>query len=363
MEDGLNSGKLDAARFRSLDAWRGICALFVAALHFQTVGWIHNSLLVQNSGRFVDFFFVLSGFVIAHAYRHRLEAGGWRQFLLRRIGRLWPLHLVTLAVTIAMAVAGSFIGLTVRIFDYSAIPANISMTHAWGYLNRLTWNGPSWSISAELFAYGYFALLATTLRGWRLDLACGVTLILGFVLTTFVAPQDFAAGVDFSVARCLFGFMAGVLALRLLSAGCRPRGEALAVIVTFATVAFLPRWLEPLIIPVFVWTVLVFSADAGLVSRALQRRFPQHLGRVSYSIYMDHYLIGLTIITAFTLFTPLTAEVDGNRTIITHPALADALTIAYLGTVVAVATVTYVWIERPGRAWFNGRGKPVPTAW
>lgn len=65
--------KSDALRFRSLDAWRGICALCVAALHLNTIGWINTSALIQNAGRFVDFFFVLSGFVIAHAYRERLE--------------------------------------------------------------------------------------------------------------------------------------------------------------------------------------------------------------------------------------------------------------------------------------------------
>src|SRR5690348_13363894 len=94
-------------RFRALDAWRGICALLVAAFHFPSPGAIHTSQVVQHAYRFVDFFFVLSGFVIAHAYRRSLENGELLPFMVRRIGRLWPLHAATLAALIVIAVAGA----------------------------------------------------------------------------------------------------------------------------------------------------------------------------------------------------------------------------------------------------------------
>ncbi len=77
--------------------WRGICALAVAIFHYSFVmktEIIQNAIL-SNSYLFVDFFFVLSGFVVCHAYRSRLDSprkvGG---FVLRRFGRLWPLHAV-----------------------------------------------------------------------------------------------------------------------------------------------------------------------------------------------------------------------------------------------------------------------------
>lgn len=352
-----------ALRFRSLDAWRGICALCVAAFHLKTVGWINTSAVIAHASRFVDFFFVLSGFVIAHAYRARLESGGWRSFLIRRVGRLWPLHLATLAITVVMAIAGSFLGLRVRTFDFSTIPANITMTHAWGYLNRLTWNGPSWSISAEMFAYAAFAFMALTVRGRRLDVACLVIFVTSYLVLAFVAPE-LNSTVDFSVFRCLFGFMAGVLACRVWQVTAwRPRGEIVAVGLALAGVAFLPQQADALVVPLFVWTVLVFASDAGPVSRALHRPFPQLLGKVSYSIYMDHYIVGLTVLTALTLFTGLTAEVYGIRTIVTDPWLADAITLAYLAIVVGVSCLTYAWVERPGRRWFNARSEPIPAAW
>lgn len=350
-------------RFRALDAWRGMCALIVAAMHFQTIGYIHSSSLVQHAGRFVDFFFVLSGFVIAHAYRSRLRGDGARTFLLRRIGRLWPLQVVTLCTTILMAIAGSFLGLSVKGFVYEAIPVNLTMTHSWGFLDRLTWNGPSWSISTEMFAYLTFALLGWRLRGMMLDTACGVILAVSLLVLFHFAP-GFESTYDFGIARCLVGFMAGVLAARLWEVtSFRPRGEMFAMILTFAAVMFLPDKLVALVVPVFAWTVLVFASDAGGISRILITTFPQLLGRISYSIYMTHYIVGLTIITGLTLFTGLIREVDGVATVVADWRIADPLSLAYLVMVVAVSCLTYAWIERPGRRWFNERADWVPAAW
>lgn len=332
-------------------------------MHFDTNGWIHNSQLMQNGGRFVDFFFVLSGFVIAHAYRERLEQGETWTFLWRRIGRLWPLHMATLVAAIGMAIAGAVIGLTVDGFEPHAIPANIMMVQAWGFLDRLTWNGPSWSISTEMFAYGFFALLALWLRHWRLDIACTVVMAASFLILWLIAG-NFQPTYDFGIARCLFGFMGGVLAARLrTAAGFRPRGEIAAAILAIAAVGFLPSVLTPLIVPMFAWTILVFASDAGPLSKVLLTPVPQMLGRVSYSIYMDHYLIALALMQALSTLTGSTAELAGVRTVVAPPLLCDALTLVYLAIVVAASLVTYRWIERPGRLWFNQRAQPVPAAW
>ncbi|MFP5330174.1 MAG: acyltransferase family protein [Alphaproteobacteria bacterium] len=130
-----------------------------------------------------------------------------------------------------------------------------------------------------------------------------------------------------------------------------------------AAVAFLPAELEPLIVPLFAWVVLVYASDAGIVSRALHKKLPQMLGRVSYSIYMTHYVVSLTIQALLVMFTGLTSEVAGDR-IITGPWwFGDMMTLIYLVIVVGVSRITYAWIEKPGRAWFNQKAEPVPAAW
>ena len=59
-------------RFTALDGWRGICALLVALYHFHATSHVEQLGLVRNAYLFVDFFFVLSGFVITYAYADRL---------------------------------------------------------------------------------------------------------------------------------------------------------------------------------------------------------------------------------------------------------------------------------------------------
>lgn len=353
-----------ARRFHSLDAWRGIAALFVAAMHLRTLGWINQSALVEHAGRFVDFFFVLSGFVIAYAYRERLEHGWTIPFLLRRIGRLWPLQVATLIVLVVMASAGSWVGLHVSGFTASSIPANLTLTHSWGFIPELTWNGPSWSISTEMFAYALFALLAWGFRGRALDAVCAGILAGALAVRHFLPLEVIDPLQDTRLARCLFGFMAGVLTARLWQlTSIRPRGEVPALAGALAAVAFLPAELEPLIVPLFAWVVLVYASDDGIVSQALHKNFPQMLGRVSYSIYMTHYIVSLTIQALLAMFTNLTSEVDGDM-IITGPWwFGDMLTLAYLAIVVGVSCITYAWIEKPGRAWFNQKAEPVPAAW
>src|ERR1700743_2555768 len=94
------------ARFRALDGWRGLCALLVAAHHIAAPGCLYWQPLIRNAWLFVDFFFVLSGFVIAHAYGDRLEKTPQiKDFVLRRIGRLWPLHVAVLLGFVALELA------------------------------------------------------------------------------------------------------------------------------------------------------------------------------------------------------------------------------------------------------------------
>ena len=72
-----HAGTIAGERFQVLDSWRGICALLVALFHFPTASAISQSAFIGSSYLFVDFFFVLSGFVIALNYGDRL-AGDWR---------------------------------------------------------------------------------------------------------------------------------------------------------------------------------------------------------------------------------------------------------------------------------------------
>ena len=101
--------KADAHRFEVLDSLRGVCALSVALFHLMSSGYLVNNEFTKGSWLFVDFFFVLSGFVIAASYQERLERGYsvWR-FMALRLGRVYPLHFAVLLV-FAVAEVGKMV--------------------------------------------------------------------------------------------------------------------------------------------------------------------------------------------------------------------------------------------------------------
>src|SRR2546430_1942703 len=95
------SGNME--RFGVLDSWRGIAACLVALFHLDAYSHLDGVPFLRTSWLFVDFFFVLSGFVIAANYQQRLLDGfGVGRFLLLRLGRLYPLHFTMLALFVGV---------------------------------------------------------------------------------------------------------------------------------------------------------------------------------------------------------------------------------------------------------------------
>lgn len=295
-------------RFQALDALRGICALCVAIFHYRAVSQGGLVPFAGNSWLFVDFFFVLSGFVIAAAYGDRL-AGGFRttDFLLLRLGRIYPLHLAVLLAMVAVELAALVLHHK-GVFDrapftdhrsVNALFGSIGLIHIFGIWPGLVWNASSWSIAAELWTYGIFALacrFGRALSFWiLLALAGGSVLILALGGDPWL-DRTFSM----SLFRCVYGFGLGVLAHRLHSNGVlRPASPAIAGMAEFAIIASCIVFVSlvasgalTLVAPImFLLAVLIFSYEAGTVSRLLRVRVLQWLGLLSYSIYMIHTFV------------------------------------------------------------------------
>lgn len=353
-----------ARRYEVLDAWRGVAALGVALVHLTTESVLHRNAVIGNGTRFVDFFFVLSGFVIAHAYGQRLvDRADVLRFLIRRIGRLWPLHVTVLAVFVGLQLAvvvAATLGMPLggrSAFGRSGLdelPLNILLVHAWGMYALPTWNGVSWSISTELFAYVTFATLVPLTSTAGLRVAAAMIIAGSLYVLVGIAPAGMKSMADFGVFRCLFGFMAGVF---VQHAWCRwPRrggtaAEVSATVLLLAIVAFVPRGLATVaIVPAFAVVVYVFAAESGAVSRLLARRIPRALGTWSYAIYMLHPLV-TTLFLVPNRGRMIT--VDGRTTLAGPPWFTEGLTVAYLVVVVLLARLAYRYVERPGQRIFN----------
>jgi peptidoglycan/LPS O-acetylase OafA/YrhL len=373
------------ARFRALDGWRGICALLVAAHHVEARGFLYWQPLIRDAWLFVDFFFVLSGFVIAHAYGEAFGTSAQlRSFAVRRLGRLWPLHVAVLGALIFLELVRWGVALThpmpgeVPAFtggrSPEAILANLFLVQSLGLFRFETWNGPAWSISTEFYTYLVFALAFFALRSTRERLlASALIAFLGvFVLARF-SDYGMRETFGFGFFRCLYGFFMGVLTYaawrngwsRALS-GSLAETIALIVVIAFVAVAPHDRTLEYFAPPLFALAVLVFAGERGWLSKVLVARPAAALGRWSYSIYMVHTLVIALVFSALHAGelaahqTWLAPSKDGNAVIALGPA-NDAVLLAILCAVVALAAFTWRFVERPGQRLFARIGGHADT--
>jgi peptidoglycan/LPS O-acetylase OafA/YrhL len=360
------------ARFEVLDSWRGLCALLVALFHFPATGWLVENDFIRGSYLFVDFFFVLSGFVIAHAYSERLSDGAsFKRFMLTRFGRLFPLHFFMLAAFVLYEMARAAFGQ--ETFSggntISSLLSNLFMLHGLGVENSLTWNAPSWSISTELFAYLLFGLLTLALGRTAL-LAFASAVIVAPLFLFAVSPDYMDATHDFGFIRCLYGFATGVLVqAAFVQVAEKPtpdmetrltwtftEGAVVLAVGLFVATSFAGPF--SLAAPfVFALAVFVFAHEAGYVSRLLRAPIFLSLGALSYSIYMTHLFIQGRMLNAgklvekLTGLNMLTADAGGAPVFVAAWALPMAGLM--LAVVIAASWLTYRYVEVPGRDWFR----------
>lgn len=132
---------------------------------FPNKAWVDVAFF-HNAWMFVDLFFVLSGIVISFSYT-QFDFGtfSFRDFVVRRLARIYPLHIVTLFATlgfrllkIAVVAFGvmHLVPAETPVNNLYSFVANVFLLHALGVLDYLSWNGPSWSISAEFYTYLIF---------------------------------------------------------------------------------------------------------------------------------------------------------------------------------------------------------------
>jgi peptidoglycan/LPS O-acetylase OafA/YrhL len=147
-------------------------------------------------------YYVLSGFVIAHNYFENVSSPPeYLTFLWRRIARLYPLHLLTLAALIALFYFGRSLGkmpTNPERYDLSLLPGQLLMLHAWGIHPRLSFNLVSWSIRAEWFCYIVFPLVALMITRAGLPLTIALTAASVAVLE-ILGHTTFAAGAALAV--------------------------------------------------------------------------------------------------------------------------------------------------------------------
>lgn len=341
----------------------------VVLMHLNLQGHISQTGLIRNAFLFVDFFFVLSGFVIGSSYGERLMAGfSVGRFMALRLGRIYPLHIAVLLLFVLFELGIALVpGLVQR--DAFAEPFTIETLLQSALLIQIftgpefsAWNLPSWSIAAEIWTYLIFAGL---LR-WASKFTMGFCIVVSIASPIFLAIQsDRYMNVlhDGALVRCMFGFSLGLIGWRVAnwaasiqlpqwSDHAAELGMMAAIILFVSLAGAGPFSLGAPFL--FVIAVLVFSRERGVVSNWLGLGPFVLVGGLSYSIYMIHTFLQFRLTNVADLAMKLMGKqvggpIDGGAAITANPLLGDALSLFFLALVILCAYASYRLIERPAQ--------------
>ncbi|MBX9845990.1 MAG: acyltransferase [Xanthobacteraceae bacterium] len=301
----------------------------------------------------VDLFFILSGYIISYVYFEALTLGRPRDFavfLWHRLIRLFPVHAVVLAGLVALIAVARAKGISLNAaanWNFGDIPWNLLLLHAWGVLETATWNMPSWSISAEWFAYLLFPLAVMAARHVPRAAALPAAALM-LLIATLVYQQagwsirDAWVGAP-ALLRVESEFLCGLFLYRALASaprGWEIAGDVLAVAGLGGFVLLAERTPDDFVL-IGCLAVLTFgvACNGPLVRRIAGSGLLVWLGEVSYSTYLVHFPLILIAHRAL----------DAAGWQLWSAAAQTGARVAIVVAVTAAAASLFYLVERPAR--------------
>lgn len=308
-----------------LTGLRFVAAAMVFWAHLHAL-WPQLGTLVFPLGAVgVGFFFVLSGFILTYVYGRDLEKFSVRDFYVRRIARIWPLHLCVMLLVLVSVITWS--GQISRPNGFAKLIANAFLIQSW--VPDRNWvfsiNGPSWSLSVEAGCYLLFPLLVAggfaAFRKKLVGICLAVVSVLMFLqfvpipglsesgIRFFILANPLMRLFDFSIGMaCGFLYLKASSENRSASPGwvvsTFKEFGALALCITFFAILHqfsiyetgphsiletVRRWLHVSgAAPLFALVIFVFASSRGLLSTVLSHRSIVFLGEISFAFYLIH---------------------------------------------------------------------------
>lgn len=331
---------------RPLTALRGVFAFWVMTLHiFNTglAGVVNEPWIVSEGYLTVDFFFFLSGFILASTYGAKFAVATsprtYLQFVARRWGRLFPLHIAVILAIVLVHPA----------YPPMRIIEELTLTQRW-----VIWppgdpdwiNMPSWSISTEWAASLLFPVFVWgALRGSQLRAAFAA--ILAILLVVYAAAHH---GWNLNISRssltflpltrCFGDFWLGIAAFRFRNAMPWLKSDPVLLLLLLGFVAALILHANDLLLIAIIFPAVIgVAGNAGAASRLLSLRPLHWLGAISYSLYLVHFPIVLSL-----KYLLPAGSTDTGVALFAIVAIAATL---------AVSTLTFRFVEVPCRNWVN----------
>ncbi|MCP4105609.1 MAG: acyltransferase [Desulfobacteraceae bacterium] len=280
----------------------------------------------------------------------------YKVFLRNRLARVYPLHIFTFSLFLITDI------LIMIILDYYElwyddgrnpsllILTNITLTHAWGFYEGMSFNYPSWSISTEFLAYLVFPVLSALLskkHSYFYFVSC-LVLLACLYLVSFqkqgLLSVDFKYG--FCVYRCIILFSVGIILFEISGklskriADYTGSDTSLLLSIVF-TVILMDYGMsaDVSVIPLFMWIVISARFNKGVFYKILSLKPLHFLGQISYSIYMNHAFIQTTWAMIFPKhFSKIFTKTQGIT-----------MFFLFMMLVLVCSWFTYIFIEKPAR--------------
>lgn len=344
--------------FEILDGLRGIAAVAVVVFHFMefAVPDYHKNF-IAHAYLAVDFFFCLSGFVIAYAYDSKMKKIGTVTFFKLRLIRLQPLVIIGSVLGLLSFVFDPYsnlyaaygFGKTLIMFIASCLLIPYPIVHE-RYFNLFHLNPPSWSLFWEYIANICYALVLYKLRNKILWFLTGIAAVALCYESYKFGHLSLGWGGDTFMGggiRVLYSFLIGMLVYRskwIIKSrlGFIAIGLLLALVFVFPFSYRFNRMVDPLIV-LFYFPFLV-ALGAGASLQLPLEKFCKFSGAISYPLYMTHYPF-LWLFFSY---------VEAKKPTLGHMAMIIPVAVLLL---IALAYVIMVFLDMPFRKYLTDKLK------
>ena len=375
--------------FSNLTPLRGIAALLTVIFHVSLMAGplAFNTEVLNRMYLMVDFFFVLSGFIMCHVYGDlfsgEVTMPAFKKFTIARFARVYPLHFITLLYTIILFSVTAKLGipkvpvLQVENSGYS-IFTNLLLLQSMNLHHWFSWVHASWSISTEWWAYMVFPFLVMPFSKLSSAGKIAVTLLCfgGYLFITFIImpivpfpaeipfvkmdPAWLTVNVayQFGFIRCLCGFVLGMMMYQGFKTDWGKKILANGyVFLTAAAGLFLSMHFGlPDVVTISFLPFILLSAAYGSpsINKVLSVKALQKIGDWSFSIYLVHQPLLYTIGSITAYYNPVNPN---NPSAGPPPApsllVAWAICVGFIALTLFVSSLTYRFWEVPARKWIN----------
>jgi peptidoglycan/LPS O-acetylase OafA/YrhL len=363
-------------QYRIFGVWRLLAAFLVMAYHFCHYAPENREAIVAWFERLMpllDMFFMVSGVLIFQRYGGRvLTVEGYKAYLIRRLARLYPLHVLTTGffVLVGFAVVAGLVQSNgaqdgMERYNWAQLPSNLFLVQAWGFSDALTFNYVSWSISAEWFCYILLPVIAfADKKGGVAGMAvllCAVLVALESLVSTGMMPyESWMKASTWGAYRAFADFIMGAIIIRSAqgsSLSLKSPWPAWALIL-IACIGMQAGWAPYL--SLFLIAVALFLAavsEKNAPQRSAWLDFFAPLSAVSFGIYLWHPIFEAIFISWFWRQYAEPSGVIGFYAYLMLPMALTALTarLSYvlLETRITGAILAFAGAKRP---------EPVPDA-